>query len=1652
MPEGMASRRRNTILPLIVVLVVLGLGTAAGLYFTKDSGKKDSSFTKYTPEPIFARNAFALTPTDADGFGLETTTAFRLTSTSPTTSDFVTSKLAIAPDVQFDVEQESDTAFLITPKAELNTDTVYTLSLAADIPASDTAEGETADTETHRFQWAYNTKTGLKITGTLPRDKARSVPVDTGIEITFNTTAVTDVSSYVSISPETPGRFEQHGQVTAFVPDERLATGTLYTVTVRSGVPVVNSDVTLAANYVFKFETEAEYINSNEPFAYVELDRSFTATRPDIAPVVRITSYGSGLPNGVSASVYRFRDADDLIDQYAPYDQLPLWTYFSRRNFRLATDELTKVGTYELELQGDAFLFPDGFPEGYYLLELTLGSRTLQTPLVVSNVAATSFVTQTETVLWVRDLSNGQAPNNATVRILADGTTSETDAEGVARFTTPEILTGVWDDLITRSYFRITTTDGKETILPAVSEGNYGWWGYSGNRSFWSYLSTDRTLYRTTDTVNMWGILQQRYDDTSPVDVRMTISTWDLVDGNGTPIILSETTTSTTPGYGTFTAELPIEQFRTGYYTITAYVGDESVATRDVEVRTFTKPAYRIVATPNKRMLFRGEDITYAIQTEFFDGTPAPFIELAHARWGSAGAEGDRFTTDAAGQASITLTPTLDGEWEQNYGTFFSQTFFPAKEAEGDIVTETSVFVFPSLYTFLPEATYADGRLAYQTTVREVTEQSAGYSWWERTTEGDPVPNVTVTGTIYERILERTKTGTRYDFIEKRVVDIYTYSTREERVKEFSTKTNAEGSIGGSEQLEGDSFRVELATTDPSGNRIVRSAYAFSDSSYYSNAIEHYGVVDERALAENQYTEPYRIGETTNILFLKDGQRFTEDGPFLFVKLQNGIRDVIHSDTAHIPVTFTEDDMPNVFYSAAWFNGEGFEAPALYSLASLTYDETERELTVEATTDKEQYAPGETVDVSLNVTNPGGEPVQARVNVFAIDEALVAIQYDTHTSPLSGLYAGVGSGLLDLYVSHRPTSSDSGAEGGGGGGGPRVDFKDAALFTEVETSASGTARVSFKAPDNITSWKLTAQGVTRDRYAGTTSISIPVTKDVFGILTSADSFLTTDQPTIIARAYGTSLSTDDRVHMRFVSTTLGMDEQADAGAFEAASFALPDLTEGEYELRLTVTAGDSEDTLVRRITVLPSRLLREATWFVPAVPDATLADTGDGRATVTLSDLGKGRALSVLGAVRYPWGNRLDRHLAARIATDALATFAIPRDTPDSSVSLLEFQQRDGGISLISYGTSDLPLSAFAAARDDLFDRAALERYFTGKPNNKETSRDETAYALLGLAQLGVNVFPDLAHFRALEDVTPEQLLLAALAYYALGDHTTAESMAVALLGAYGEQQDTFLRLNIGASDDPIIVNTARFGILAEGLALPERFAIGRYLADVFPNDTITNLERALGAAEALALPAPDQVTITYRIGETEETATLTPGTPQAVRSLSAAERSAFTVMNTNGDVGITVLGRRPLNITETPGSDGLRLTREYSSATNPGEPITRGDLVRIELQPSTFTNILEDQFFIIDELPSGFVPVTQPRLYGYGGMDDEKFAYPLEVDGQRLVFWSLGKKAMVYYARAMMPGGYTAEPAIIQGQKNRDILNYTGASTLEIR
>jgi hypothetical protein len=113
-------------------------------------------------------------------------------------------------------------------------------------------------------------------------------------------------------------------------------------------------------------------------------------------------------------------------------------------------------------------------------------------------------------------------PSGAPVDIVGGPRLGRTDARGVLVARTPASLVAAGGPILVR----MTADAGRRVIVDLAGWNRYDSWTKSwrpGLATWWTALSTDRWLYRPTDTIQAWGFLRTRADDRPASTVRLRV-------------------------------------------------------------------------------------------------------------------------------------------------------------------------------------------------------------------------------------------------------------------------------------------------------------------------------------------------------------------------------------------------------------------------------------------------------------------------------------------------------------------------------------------------------------------------------------------------------------------------------------------------------------------------------------------------------------------------------------------------------------------------------------------------------------------------------------------------------------------------------------------------------------------------------------------------------------------------------------------------------------------------------------------------------------------------------------------------------------------------------------------------------------------------
>ncbi len=1611
---------------------------------TGPAGPSPSSAPAATPAPSDATPTAAwapvvladvtpvakLEPTASGAGGVATTTAFRLTSLDGTAPADLVARLHVDPPVQLTVAELDGPAAVLRPTSRLRPATIYRFSLTS-------TDGTLAGA------WAAQTAGPLHLVEDIPGDGATNVPLDAGIELVFDQPGVTasDLQRHLVIQPALDGHIEVAGRQLAYVPSTPLTKATLYTVTVTRGLPIAGTDQRLAQDLTFRFETAGRVPTK----VAVGPVRDFLESTPRDAAAIALWVDSNGddelpPPARIPVTVHRLAGLDAAERAWRAVAAQPTWTRVTTTP-AVDTAGLQRVAAGRLRVRGAEgewwIRLSSPLPAGWYVVTIALGGIPHQAVLQVTDVATYALVTTSRSAVWLNDLRTTDPIRGATVS-LAGRTLGRTDSRGLLTATTPKVLDGLgYDD---RSQLLEVRTGGREAFEPVAVGGCGGCLDEQDPETFWHILSSDRFRYRSTDTVNAWGIVRDRSTGQIPASLHVSLVA-DQSDSTGAPPISEQDVTP--DARGAFAATVPLHDLPSGTYRLVVHAGKAEVGELYFDVGTITKPGYELAITPDRRAVIAGDTVAYSVHGSFFEGTPVSGLELT-----ISGEDGSdvALTTSADGDGSASLESHQSGDDEQ--WTVQGVQVTPTQPEEAGITASTSLAVFAG-DRLLDTAGHVANRtltITGRVTTADLTafDRVDEAALYEVDPHGAPVAGATVTLRVIEHRSSRTQTGSRYDFVLKRVIPMYEDKEIRSVVGTRTVVTHANGTyhltlpVAGGDR----SYEIAATTLDDANRPIKADAYADGRDSLYVDTNPR--LTQPRSHEDGTYS----VGDTVTVTF-DGGIARPRAERYLFATVQQGLRSVDIQAGATFRTVFSSAAVPAIDILGVRFTGFGYEAayptPAALRLA-------DRTMSVDVTADRDRYAPGDTATVTVRTRDAAGHPVAASVFVQAIDEKLFATGDASLFNPIGTLYEPLSDGILAQVRSHQTPADDfDGKDGGdttgGGGGDGRSDFRDSLIGRMVRTDASGVASLDIPLSDDLTSWHVTAEAVDARLQAGAGEHLLPVSLPLFAEATIPATLLVTDEPVIRVRAFGGGLHAGDPVTITVSSDTLGMAAVTKvAPAFGAVEVPLPALKPGVQTIHIEAAAGDQHDALTRTVQVLTSRADRDETTWAPLL-DHTAVQAGNSLTHLVLVDAGRGRVVPILEELTRSGTARSDQAIAAGVANQTLAdVFGLPATPADAQPDLAAFVTDDGPLALVPWGSGDLDATALAGmARDPRLDPDVVSQGLHTVFDNAGETRPRRLLALAGLAGLGEPVLANVQAAAGATDLTvPEQVSLALGALYA-GDEDLARTIEHRVLTQHGVHLGPWTRLETAAGDDPDL-QTARLAIVAASLGEPVAGEMDAWVAANPPRTTSIALERALAARGwAERVPASTGVAA-LTVDGTRREITVGQGESQAV-DLTPDQAASASLEPVSGAVLVVTTRSVPLGDATLTTPIGQTLERQVRPAGAIGET----DTVRVTLRVHLGTNAGDECWRLTDLAPSGLAPV------GQGWMNEDGIVVgPDRIDGQRVEFCvspdpTRPDQELSYLARVVDPGTYAWEPAVLQSSvvPDQGVITPAGAVTI---
>lgn len=1570
-----------------------------------------------------ADDKYDLTALKSDKQGIDISAGFQLTSKDDINKKYVKDNLRLIPEEKFKIEEISSTVYNIIPLSRLENDKIYQVKL---------------DDEDYAYSWAFQTKKRLKIESTLPAHKSDNVPANSGIEIYFSLGSLDDMDEFFEINPSVEGKFINNNDSIVFVP-EQLDENTIYTVTVRKGFGLEDGSDRLEEDYKFSFRTQSD-INSQiyfeRPVINIHEDNPMIVD----AYVDKETEY--------NINIYQYKNPDEFAEDVYNFAETGKFPEEIDKDI-LTLDSTVKQKPFMKEshyYRNALFELPDDLPKGYYLLEFEAADSNNKQYLFlqINDILIYNAIFENQFLIFACDGKTSREIRDAEV-ILNNKVIGKTNADG----------TLVSEEEVSKmetAMLRVKAKGYNDFIFAeSLLIYDYYYKSLYDYNKYMVYIDTDRPVYLPDDTINVWGFARYR-DNKSVNKVKI-----ELVEETG---LVLETKYVELTDIGTYEAQFVLDNITSEWLTIKVYDNDIMISNEYISVRKYTKPLYILKGALDREFAFSGENIDFKINANFFDGYPVPNLKLNFRAFDNSYSG----CTEYKGMDQV-ITLNENGEYTVNLNTEVkSSSWRPVHvimDCYNNEAEETSIDLHEGFEIFpkhkmlqveqdddCPESVNI---LFHEMNIENYNTNEYDYYSDYKNLRGIPL-NDTVHVAITEKYHEKVKIGEQYDFINKVNEIKYDYKLIENTVyAEYINVVSGTANVKIPDFDEEKNYLVEVYYEDNNGG-IEEEYYVSGKSDYYSSKYYQLNKDDSKG--------KYRLNEGVNLQLTYDDKAVEdiENDNMFIMYMRSGLIDYAVSGNTSVQTVFKEDFMPNVMLEAIYVK-DGYIYPVEYA-DTLQYDRTERELNLDITTDKEEYRPGEEVTLKIKVTDEKHEPCVADVNISVVDEAYFAM-FNKWVDTLNGLYNyWLDSGLRRTYLSNIDLSEEgSGAEMGGGGGEDgifRDEFKDTNIFRTITTDKDGNGTVKFKLADNLTSWRITCQGISDELYAGSETKNITVSLPFYVDMIMGREYLKEDRINVSLRVFGTASNKTDQVEYKVdvinKDTSKKTGHTAKGNAVGYVNMDLGNLAEGNYEIFAGAKCNGNEDGIKEEFSVVDSVVYFNNTDYYK-LSDNTVLDEVYSNPVITLFNESNSDFYNSLNSISSNCGRRIDQTVCSMIAAKYINEY-FDTDLYFNEEELLDevnkYESENGGIRLFPYSEPDAEITAkLVHVLNNDYLESKLKTYFKNMLNADIYTSDMAA-ALWGLSKYKEPVLLTIYDLLEYEDLGIRDKIYLSLALAELGDNKTAVKYYREIEGELKKSGD-YLHLWSETDAEDNYELTALLSIL--GVKVQDYDTsdkLFKYIYNKPSRYTLSNFEQLIYIMNRDVMKLDE---IKDLFGEV----TVTANGSSRTYKLKLFDRESFAVAKDkikdvkfsgiNGSIACKVEALGNKDDLEKNKTDDFSILIDYTKkdASEKQTVYNHSDIVRVTVTPTFNSSIESGIYEITYVIPAGFRYMEGYRDSSWGSINGQKLTFDYYYNKK-----NPNNKPIVVYMQAAQKGEYTVDYAVIK-ENFENKLNYVEKTALTV-
>lgn len=756
------------------------------------------------------------------------------------------------------------------------------------------------------------------------------------------------------------------------------------------------------------------------------------------------------------------------------------------------------------------------FPVGLYEIRASLGKAAVTTLANVTTLGVMHLQSAGALGAWAIDLRTFRAHQGPTsMRLTGKGLDERraADIDGLTSFA----VSPAPDTVVVAQ-----SADGSTDVAAPY------WYGDANATNNVQYVQTDRPVYRPGQTVQFRAILRTGYEE--GYRIPSGLHRVEVDDNTGSKIYTRKLALSP---FGTLSGSVVLPQAaQLGYYQISI----DGANAKMFAVQAYKKPEYLLAVQAADDRIVGGDDAGVTVQANYVFGRPAAGMKVHY-------------------------TATGEWGWQPFYDPFGPGWRGTPNEAlpnvSGDAVTDSQGRLHVRIPTVRAETPYS---IAFAVSARDnsgrtVSTQAAlsanpaeialdlEPSEWYANRGDDVALNVTAT-----HLHGAPAPGQTVDLrFTRQTWDEHarTYDTHEETSAQAITSRDGNAVVHWRPRDFG-VYVVSAQTRDRRGN--------------FENVSHWIWVMGGDDLWMPPTEQPVLVPAHAT---LSKNER-----PRVLVRLPAPNRDVL------IAVVSDQVRSLRVLHVTGYAASLGFDAPpnaAAFSVQAFLPSENgfaqaqvqfkragaPKQLRVVLKTNRKRYEPRDGATFDALVTDANGKPVRTELSIGIVDDAIYAVQDEAAGDPVQQLYGNTA--YINTYSDwYRPnympvqSASEMGVPSGtvrtiakvmsraagalvrpgtasdmysvAGATHPLVirnNFLDTAYWTPaVVTDARGRARIRFDWPDNLTTWRTTALGITAGSDVGQARMETLVTKDFLVRLETPRFLRKGDASTIVGIAQG----------------------------------------------------------------------------------------------------------------------------------------------------------------------------------------------------------------------------------------------------------------------------------------------------------------------------------------------------------------------------------------------------------------------------------------------------------------------------------------------------------------------------------------------------